>query len=53
MKRRIKARRRSAIRLRRIRAKDDDAPIMRGYQYVPPKKRARDKLREILRIIRE
>ncbi len=24
-----------------------------GYQYYPPKKKARDKLREIIRIIRE
>lgn len=30
----------------------EDAPIMHGYQYHAPKMRARDKLREIIKILK-
>ena len=43
----IKARQRSAIRA------NPRPDVIVGYQYHPPKKRWRDKARDILRIIRE
>lgn len=39
-------------RIRIIRRREEEKP-MTGYQYHPPKKRLRDKLREIIRILRE
>lgn len=54
--RRIKAGQRSPIRDIKIvvvRRKEPKERPMRGYQYHPPRKRLRDKLREIWRILRE
>lgn len=54
--RRIKAGQRSPIRdikIVLVRRKEPKERPMCGYQYHPPRKRLRDKLREIWRILRE
>lgn len=53
MARRIKVVRRDAIQRARRKVKLKHKQIMVGYQYHPPKKTWRQKLREILKILRE